>query len=77
MPKKKVQHKKNRFFKMVLFMLFLFTLLFSALLFFISHNLPSIEEIKKTGVNTIHMDSITFEFGETIPSIIAKLDKEV
>jgi hypothetical protein len=35
------------------------------------------EEIKKTGVNAIHMDSITFEFGETIPSIIAKLDKEV
>lgn len=49
MHKKKTQHKKNRFLKMVLFMLFLMSLLFLGFLFFISHNLPSIEEIKKTG----------------------------
>lgn len=49
MHKKKPQHKKNRFLKMVLFVFFLITLLFSGFLFFISHNLPSIEEIKKTG----------------------------
>ncbi len=57
MPKKKIQHKKNSFLKIVLFMLFLITILFSGFLLFISRNLPNIEEIKKTG----RKPSITFE----------------